>query len=286
MNIAIIGLGLIGGNIAIDVHRKFPKSRVLAFDTDSKSLDFAESNQIIDQGFNKLEQMLQCLQTKDLLIVAVPPRVVLKYLEIIDTFVARGFTTTDVASFKGEVVKGASLLSSEFQKSFIPGHPIAGSEKNGVQNSRSKVFNKQKVVLTPLEGHLDFHYDKVKFFWQTLGAEVIVMDASLHDKIFALTSHLPHILAFNLLNLLLKQSQNTPCLLDFPAGGFRDFTRIGGSNPTMWSQICVANAKLVNVAIDHFIQSLMDIKTMSTSGDTEALEHFFDSAKDMKNKLK
>ena len=286
MTLALIGLGLIAGNIAIDTRKYLPNTKIFALDINAEALLWAESNNIIDKKFTALPNLCEALSAEDLLIICTPPAQVLAIIKTIESLATANFTISDVTSTKLELSKNIDKSSAKIKKSFVPAHPIAGSEKKGVNNSIADCFNNKRVVLCPLASNERRHIAKVVEFWQTLNANIDILAADNHDAIFALTSHLPHILAFSMLNILLDNSEKYRQLLKYPSAGFQDFTRIGFSNPEMWSQICTSNQQQIATAIDDFVAILTNIKQDLLQGKIAQLENRFNKVQRLKIKTK
>jgi len=282
VNIAIIGLGLIGGNIAKSIRKQAADYQIAAYDCNADALNWGLSNGIIDKACTNLEQLLQQLTTNSFLIICTPPLVVKQILPTIAKGLAKGVTVTDVISDKQQIIDLLESSGKQLQQCFVPSHPIAGSEKSGVKFAIENAFDDRNCIVTPFANNQQQHIDKVIAFWQLIGAKIVEMNAKEHDAIFALTSHLPHILAFNLLHQLFQKHREYPNLLQFAASGFQDFTRIGMSNETMWSQICCTNRAEIVAVLDQYIANLQKIKEMCLAEDHQKLEHFFKEAKEVR----
>jgi prephenate dehydrogenase len=198
---------------------------------------------------------------------------------------------TDAGSTKRDVIAAAHSHLAEHLKNFVPGHPVAGAEQSGAGAANVDLFRSKNVVLTPLEETSPEAIKQVAELWQACGAQVSLMSASQHDKILASVSHLPHVLAFTLMNHVsaehlpedLLHSDNLPlpsAPLRFAGTGFRDFTRIAGSSPEMWRDICLANSEALSRQIDAYQRELADVREMLVQGDGEALEKVFAKARE------
>ena len=186
---------------------------------------------------------------------------------------------TDVGSAKACVVEAArQALGPSALSRFVPGHPLAGAEKSGVEASNAQLYRRHRVILTPLPEQSAAALASVVAMWEATGAEVLSMDATLHDQVLAATSHLPHVLAYAMVNCLLDL--DTPVnVMDYAAGGFRDFTRIASSNPPMWRDIALNNAPALLAMIDQFETSLAQLRHALEARDAVALEQAFSRAK-------
>ena len=176
------------------------------------------------------------------------------------------------------MIEAARSSLGEKLPNFIPGHPIAGAEKSGVLASRTELFDGKKVVLTPLPETRTEAVDRAESFWRACGAQVSAMTPEAHDLIFAATSHLPHVLAYALVEELACRP-NAEQLFSFAAGGFRDFSRIAGSSPEMWRDICLANRPAMLQELDAYINRLAQIRGLIADGDGAALAKVFEHAR-------
>src|SRR5690606_23488232 len=178
---------------------------------------------------------------------------------------------TDVGSTKGNVVDAAkAVFGDQLPAGFVPGHPIAGAEHTGVHAGKVDLFANHKVILTPLPSSSDWAVEKLIQLWQAAKAEVICMDVDKHDEVLAHTSHLPHLMAFNLVEQLAKREDNLD-IFRYAAGGFRDFSRIAASDPQMWHDIFFANKKAVLNAVDGFEAQLAIIRKLIEEEDSQTL---------------
>jgi prephenate dehydrogenase len=186
---------------------------------------------------------------------------------------------TDAASVKGNLVRAAREVSGgRVPPHFVPGHPIAGSERSGVEASDAALFQRHRVILTPLaETDPDAHA-LVQAMWRAAGAELVDMDVERHDEVLAATSHLPHVLAYALVDAL-AGTDSSEDVFRYAAGGFRDFTRIASSDPVMWRDIAIANREALLAAIDGFSLHLSQLREAVAGGDAEGLHATFTRAK-------
>jgi len=188
----------------------------------------------------------------------------------------------DVGSTKRDVVDAARRVLKERIPSFVPAHPIAGAEKSGVEAAFAELYMGRKVVLTPLPESRPEAVQKVRDAWEACGANVVGMTPQEHDRVFAAVSHLPHLLAFGLVDDLAGRS-NAPLLFSHAASGFRDFTRIAGSHPEMWRDICVANRVALLQELDAYLGELARLRMMLVEGDGDGLEAVFERARRARN---
>lgn len=258
--ISIIGLGLMGGSIAKACRDKDLCKTLIGFDKNEKDLALALQEGVIQQHDTSISKLIK---TSDLIIIATPLQTFPEIFKQIKPYLSTPMLITDVGSVKQSVLDSAKTLLGEQAKQFIPAHPIAGSEQHGYQAARADLLLNRKVILTPDTTHDDNDIAKINQFWQALGADTIQMQANQHDDILAQTSHLPHFLASTFIGALDVEKLN-----DYQPGigsGFRDFTRIAGSDPIIWRDIFQQNrdALLQGLAqfktkLDEFEQALID----------------------------
>lgn len=273
--ILVIGLGLIGGSLAKSLKRKHFATLVAGFDLNPDEVRQGLELNVIDEGYTALDA---CVPIADLIVLAVPVKATQQVLEQIKPLLTPHTIITDVGSTKANVVAAAKAVFGDIPSGFIPGHPIAGSEKSGVSASDDQLFVKHKIILTPLPESDPKAVQQVARMWQATGAEVLQMAVERHDEVLAATSHLPHILAFSLVDTLAREQDSTE-IFRYAAGGFRDFTRIAASDPTMWHDICIANKQELLNQIDNFTSGLAELRTAIQETDSQAMTGVFTRAK-------
>ncbi len=272
----IIGLGLIGGSLAkaLKLNRQF--GQIVGYDRDPEETQKGLQIGVIDIAADSLAE---AVEQADLIVLAVPVKAMEKVLGDIAPFIAEETLITDVGSTKANVVAAAQRVFSSLPTGFVPGHPIAGSEKSGVDAADETLFEQHKVILTPLAESSSEAVNLLTLMWQSTGAEVLKMDVEKHDEVLAATSHLPHLLAFSLVDTLAQEQDNNTDIFRYAAGGFRDFTRIAGSDPTMWHDICLANKEAILAQLDCFIRGVSRLRTAIDSSDSESLLGTFTRAR-------
>lgn len=270
-SIAIIGLGLIGGSIAAGLKKRDFKGRIAAFDLDEAALESGRSQGIIDDRLESLSDAASMGLTM-LCVPASAVRGVLAELSIGDAVV------TDVASVKSDVIDAFREVHGTVPAVFVPGHPIAGSERHGVGAANPDLFEGHRVILTPVEETDVKATAMVEEFWRSLGADVSAMTPEHHDIVLAQTSHLPHLLAYALVDVLSNGGDSLE-VFQFAAGGFRDFSRIAASDPMMWRDIFLANQGPVLETLDSYLEELKEVRKLVADGDAEKLEQLFARAK-------
>lgn len=273
--LVVIGLGLIGGSFAKGLRERGLCREVVGVDLDPQSRHLAVELGVVDRCESDLAQACQGAEVIQL---AVPILAMEKVLAELAKLELGQAILTDVGSAKGNVVRAARTAFFGRAVRFVPGHPIAGSEQSGVEASNGELFRRHKVILTPSEHSDDAALELVQSLWQALGADVEQMDVEHHDQVLAATSHLPHLLAFTLVDSLAKRSENLE-IFRYAAGGFRDFTRIAGSDPVMWHDIFLANREAVLRTLDTFRDDLDALRDAVDAGDGHQLLGVFTRAR-------
>ncbi len=274
-----MGLGLIGGSLARSLRASGFSRRLMGYDHCAQTLAEGMELGLIDDYTLDPEE---ALQRADLLVLAVPTMATERLLAQLLPLLSRRRTSpviTDVASVKGNLLRTALAVNGDqMPPKLILGHPIAGSERSGLAASDAGLFCKHRVILTPVKGNDPEALELVKVMWACTGAEVVEMGVAEHDAILAATSHLPHVLAFALVDALAK-SELSEEIFRFAAGGFRDFTRIASSDPVMWRDIALANKDSLLASIDQFQAHLDELRSAVASQASEPLLETFTRAK-------
>lgn len=266
--VAFIGLGLIGSSLARVMLAENLSRHIVASTRSEKTLQDALELGLIEQGFNN---PIDAVQGADLVVLALPVQATEKVLRLIQPHLADNVILTDVGSTKGSVVAAAKAVFGEnLPAGFVPGHPIAGAEHTGVHAGKVDLFANHKVILTPLPSSAPWAVNKLIQMWESAKAEVICMDVEKHDEVLAYTSHLPHLMAFNLVEQLANREDNLD-IFRYAAGGFRDFSRIAASDPQMWHDIFFANKTALLKAVDGFESQLAIIRQLIEQEDSHAL---------------
>ncbi|MCX4028788.1 bifunctional prephenate dehydrogenase/3-phosphoshikimate 1-carboxyvinyltransferase [Endozoicomonas sp. SM1973] len=273
--VLIVGLGLIGGSVAKAVKANQICGRVIACDCDEQALKLAKVKDIIDDYYLDLSE---AVAQADLIVLAVP---ILSMEGIFTAIKGCDFTgkiITDVGSVKNNILTAMEQVFGQLLPQYIPGHPIAGSEQSGVMAAKADLFANHKVILTPHAFSDKQAVTIIAALWEKMGAEVLLMDVQRHDEVLAVTSHLPHLLAFSLVDTLATERDNQE-IFRYAAGGFRDFTRIAASDPTMWHDIFVANKAAVLQALNDFTDGLEKLKVAVQTGNSQYMKGVFTRAK-------
>ena len=273
--LVVVGLGLIGGSFAKGLRERGLCREVVGVDLDAESRRLAVQLGVVDRCESDLA--VAC-QGADVIQLAVPILAMEKVLAELAALDLGNAVVTDVGSAKGNVVRAARLAFSTKAVRLVPGHPIAGSEQSGVEAANVELFRRHKVILTPCEHSDEAAVALVESLWRELGADVEAMEVEHHDQVLAATSHLPHLLAFTLVDSLAKRSENLE-IFRYAAGGFRDFTRIAGSDPVMWHDIFLANREAVLRTLDTFRDDLDALRDAVDAGDGHQLLGVFTRAR-------
>ena len=278
--LAIIGVGLIGGSMARALRDEGVVQEVVGCGRGTANLEKAVELGVIDHYTHEVGT---AVQGADFVVLAVPLGAMQASFEAMQGQLAEGVVVTDVGSVKGSVVQDARRVFGEVPGFFVPGHPIAGTERSGVEAAFPELFRNRRVILTPVESTDSDALLRVEQVWQLCGAEVTRMSVEHHDEVLAATSHLPHMLAYSLVDSLARMKENDE-IFRYAAGGFRDFTRIASSNPTMWRDICLANSEALGQMLQRFAIELKDLAALLQQGDSAGLLELFERAKSARDR--
>lgn len=279
--LAIIGVGLIGGSLALALKQARFVRTVIGCGRDQQNLQKAVELNVIDSFCSNIAE---AVKDADMVVIAVPLGAMQGIFEQIGNAIADHAIVTDAGSAKASVIAAAQAGLGARIKQFIGGHPIAGSEKSGVEASQADLYQHRKVILTPLAQNSQADIDKVANMWRQCGATVEYLDVLQHDKVLAATSHLPHMLAFALVNYLCGLHDHDE-IFKYAAGGFRDFTRIASSDAVMWRDICLANGAAIVDLIDGYKQDLGQVADAINQQDADKLLQLFSQAKSQRDLL-
>lgn len=273
--LCIIGVGLIGGSLARALKAADYCGEIVGAGRNREHLETAVSLGVIDR-FDM--DPGNAVNGADMVVVAVPLGAIAGVFDAINGKLDEAAVLTDTGSAKGSVIEAAARVFGGCPANFVPGHPIAGTEKSGVGASFAELYKDRRVILTPLDSTDSNATATVRAMWEATGASVVEMDSVHHDAVLAATSHLPHMLAFTLVDSLARLSDSDE-VFEFAAGGFRDFTRIASSDPVMWRDICLANGDAVKLLLDRYIGDLEKLGNAVADSDGEKLLAIFQSAK-------
>lgn len=273
--LVIIGVGLIGGSVALAARRAGLARCIIGAGRSGEALQEAIDLQVIDAAAS----VEDAVKDADFVLLAMPVGSMPSVMAAIAPHLPAHAIVTDAGSTKGDVVAAARAHMGERLANFVPAHPIAGAEKSGVTAAKVELFDKKNVVLTPLAENPAEYIAKTEAFWHGCGANVASMTPEVHDRIFASVSHLPHVLAYALVEEIACRP-NADQLFGFAAGGFRDFSRIAGSSPEMWRDICLANRDAMLQELDAYIERLRSIRQLIEARDSTQLANVFSHARE------
>ena len=276
----VVGVGLIGGSFALALKEAGAAGRVVGVGRGAKNVARALELKIIDAagGFDRAT-----FGDADLVLLAMPVGQMKPVMRAIAPLLGGETVVTDAGSTKSDVVDLAKRELKSSLSRFVPGHPVAGTEKSGADAAFAALYRGRKVVLTPTEGTDVRALTLVRAAWTACGAEVFELEPGQHDAVLATVSHLPHVLAFALVDMMARH-KDAKRLFSYAAGGFRDFTRIASSHPEMWRDICLANRKALVRELDRYEGELERIRRMLERGDGKAIEALFSGARDARDR--
>ncbi len=273
--LAVIGVGLIGGSLARALRKAGRVDEIVGCGRGKANLDEAVKLGVIDRYSHDISE---AVRDADVVFLAVPLGAMRGAFDAMRATLPGHALVTDGGSAKGSVVTDCREAAPELLQRFVPGHPIAGTENNGVAASFAELYHNRRVILTPLPENDPAAVARVRGLWETCGAEVTVMSVEHHDEVLAATSHLPHMLAFGLVDMLARMKENDE-IFRYAAGGFRDFTRIASSNPVMWRDICIANREALSPMLAAFAEEMTALADSIAEADSDELLNIFERAK-------
>ena len=271
--ITIIGVGLIGGSLARALKSNNLAKIVFGYGRDQNRLEAATKEGIIDEYSTDLKI---AVDGADIVVIATPVGSFESLLYDLKPLITQHMTVTDVGSTKSSIANSAKHILDEMLSNFIPAHPIAGKEKSGFEASDAGLFLNKKVIITPLDTNLPLSINTIEKMWEDVGANVDFMSSESHDELLGMTSHLPHMLAFSLVNYLVSQN---PSASIYAAGGFKDFSRIASGDAVMWSDICLNNKAQIMKHIKNYQKTLDSLVSSIDNENNDELEAFFVNAK-------
>lgn len=271
--VVIVGVGLIGGSLALALKRAGVAGIVVGVGRSPASLQKALDLGVIDEAAT----LEDAARGASLIVLCAPVAQNFALLHALEPHLQPGTIVTDAGSTKSDVIMAAKTALGDKVAQFVPAHPIAGRELNGVEAALADLYVGKKTVLCPLQENARADVAAVRAMWETAGAQCHVMSAVQHDAVFAAVSHLPHVLSYALVAQV-ANAEDASLKLDFAGGGFRDFTRIAASSPEMWRDICVANRDALLRELNTYQSVLAHLKAQIEKGDGDALERIFTRA--------
>ncbi len=271
--LGIIGVGLIGASIGLAQKKAKAFDRVLGVGRSQKNLDEAKAMGAIDEAVS----LEQCAQESDVIVVCVPVAQTFSVLHAIEPHIKASALLTDAGSTKSDVIMAAKTALGDKVAQFIPAHPIAGGAQHGAQAAKVDLYQGKEVIICPLQENIPPAIEAINQFWLATGAATHMMSALQHDAVFASISHLPHVLSFALM-LQVANSEDAQVKLGHAGAGFRDFTRIAGSSPEMWRDICLANKTAILKELDNYANLTKLLREMIAKEDGDSLLKAFTRA--------
>ena len=281
-NLTIIGVGLIGGSVAKALRCENAVGHVTGFGRRETTLQRAQALGVIDSWSLDLGA---AVEQAEVVIISSPVNTIASIFHELKSYLGETTIVTDAGSVKGSIVDAAVRGLGDKIINFVPGHPIAGKEKSGVDAASEALFYGHRTILTPMANTRTEAISAVKDMWETIGAEVVFMEPSVHDDLLALTSHLPHALAFILVDLLSRQNNTNNCL-NLSAGGFYDITRIASGDPVMWRDIFLSNKQAILQRLTEYSSAIDDLVGLIDRSDSSALEEMFKHANEVRRQIK
>lgn len=272
--VVIVGAGLIGGSFALALKQAGAVREVVGMGRSPEAMARARELGIVDIVADSAQQ---AMAGADLVLLAAPVAQTGPILAALLPWLEPGTVITDAGSTKGDVVAAARAVLGERVRQFVPGHPIAGRESNGPDAALAGLYRGKKTVITPLPENSPGDVGLVAAAWRLCGAVIHTLTPEQHDAVFAAVSHLPHLLAFALVDDIAKKP-HADLLFQYAASGFRDFTRIAGSSPEMWRDISLANRDALLTELDAYLAQLTVLRALLAAGDSAGLEAVFDNA--------
>jgi prephenate dehydrogenase len=281
--LCIIGTGLIGGSIARAARAQGLCEEVVAFGREKNlpNLQLAKQLGVIDQFYTDIAA---ALEGSDFVMIATPVGSMQSIFELIKPYWNDQALYSDAGSTKASVVAAVNAVFGYVPNNFVPAHPIAGAERSGVDASDAELFKNRRLIITPLDDTNLQAVDKLSRFWQQIGSSVSVMSVEHHDTVLAATSHLPHLLAFALVGLLGRKDEQRE-IFKYAAGGFKDFSRIASSDPTMWMDICLANKQEIIPLLQQFKAELNTIEQALAANQGQQLFDTFTYARNARQRF-
>jgi prephenate dehydrogenase len=277
--LAVCGVGLIGGSFALALREAGAVERIVGVGRSPAAIQAALERRVVDVV---ARDWAEALEGTDFVLIAAPVGQTDAILAAMAPHLRPGVAVTDAGSTKRDVVKAIYRRLGRHLAEAVPSHPIAGAEKSGVEAAFPTLYQGRKVVVTPLPENVPEAVARVRAAWAACGAVLHEMSPQEHDQVFAAVSHLPHLLAFGLVHDLAGRT-NSEQLFSYAASGFRDFTRIAGSHPEMWRDICVANRQALLGELDAYLAELTHLRALLLAGKGDELEQLFNSAREARN---
>ena len=266
--VTIVGVGLIGGSLALSARGNGSFNHITGIGRTRANLQKAKELGVVD---DYTLDLAEGVKQSDLIVIATPVTAVVPLIEKMLPHLKENALITDVGSVKGSIMNKVDTLPFS-NTHFVGGHPIAGTENSGVEAAFMGLFKGRKCILTPSKRTNAIALDKIKTLWISIGSDVVIMDSERHDRIMAAVSHLPHMIAFTLVNFLSSIDSSHERIFNFSAGGLKDFTRIAASDPVMWRDIALMNKANLVEMLDGYIQTLDLFRNLIIGEDASGLQ--------------
>ncbi len=279
--LAIIGVGLIGASLALALKKAGAVGHIVGCGRSEKNLQKGIELGVIDSYTTSIAD---AAKNADVVVLATPLGAMKMAFEQINDSISEQAIVTDAGSAKGSVIEIAKSALGTKIRQFVPGHPIAGAEKSGVEAGLADLYQNRRVILTPIESTDPAAVKQIEKMWLHCGASIEYLDVEHHDKVLAATSHLPHMLAYALVNYLSNLNDHDE-IFKYAAGGFRDFTRIASSDPVMWRDVCISNGDALEKFIQGYKQELDEVSRAIRDQDSDRLLELFSTAKSERDTL-
>ncbi|HEX9778773.1 MAG TPA: prephenate dehydrogenase/arogenate dehydrogenase family protein [Geopsychrobacteraceae bacterium] len=277
--LAVIGVGLIGGSLALALKKAGAVGEVVGCGRGKPNLETAVALGVVDRYSR---DPAEAVRGADVVFLATPVRSLARVTQSLLPGLKAGAILTDGGSVKGEVIRTIEPLLPDTVH-FVPGHPIAGTEQSGAEAAFATLYRGKRCILTPTEKTDAAALDLVERMWTLAGSEVVRMPQEKHDRVLAAISHLPHMVAYSLVNAVGSYDHYEENILEYSAGGFRDFTRIASSDPTMWRDIALSNRDALLEMMEHFEKFFAELKKDVREGKDEKLFEFFLRSKQLRD---
>ena len=277
--VTFIGFGLINSSLAHVFKLKTLAKETTAFSRSKETREKIKNLNIVD---NVNDNLSESVKGSDLIVLGVPVGAMESIVSEIAPFLKSGTIITDVGSVKKHLIDSIlPILPSDVY--FVPGHPIAGTEKSGPEAGFADLFKGRWCILTPNKNTSQVALEKVKFIWEQAGMQIATMDAEYHDRVLAITSHIPHLVAFSIVGTVTElEDQLKTEVIKYSAGGFRDFTRIAASDPIMWRDVFLNNSEAVLEMLGRFIEDLTALQKSIRWQDGDSLENLFTKTREIR----
>jgi len=280
--VSIIGCGLIGSSVLRCLKKNKTVKKLVSFDSNKFVNDIIKKENLTDQI---APNPSEAVKNSDLILIATPLSSFENVISSIKDNIKSGSILTDTCSVKTGVNNIVTKMKIK-NSTWIPGHPVAGTENSGPNAGQFDLFNGRWTILCPDKSIEETQIKKVRSFWESMGSKVKIMSVEDHDKIISLTSHLPHVIAYNIVKTTMNTDEKTKNdIVRYSAGGLRDFTRIAASDPTMWKDIFVNNSSLIIEAVDKFSKSLDEFKKAIKDKNSEKLLEIFEKSKEFRKSI-